>query len=91
MLLFCAQPPPLIFSPKYYRHLVAVSELDFPLFMQYILKVGDGPAAQCISGFTAMDIPPPRGPLWILGDVFMGAYHTVFDYDKLRVGFAESA
>lgn len=26
----------------------------------------------------------------VLGDIFLKAYHTVFDYGNLKIGFAES-
>ncbi|KAJ0561017.1 putative phytepsin [Helianthus annuus] len=58
---------------------------------EYILKIGKGADMTCVSGFISLDFPHPRGSLWVLGDVFMRRYHTVFDYGNLRMGFAEAA
>ena len=41
----------------------------------------------CIFAMMGMDFAEP-GPKWILGDVFMRQYYTVFDYEGKRVSFA---
>merc|ERR1712151_810635 len=52
----------------------------------YVLKV----SGQCLFAFMGIDVPPPRGPLWIMGDVFMRKYYRVFDYGnkQMRIGKA---
>lgn len=60
---------------------------DFDLSGEdYILNAG----GTCLSAFTGMDIPPPMGPLWIIGDAFLRKWYSVYDLQKNAVGLALS-
>nr|XP_017001714.2 lysosomal aspartic protease [Drosophila takahashii] len=53
----------------------------------YIVKVTQNGVTYCMSAFTYMsDIT-----FWILGDVFIGKFYTVFDKGNERIGFARVA
>ena len=57
---------------------------------QYVLRIGAGQQQECLSGFIGLDLPPQLANLWILGDVFLGAWHSVYDFANEKVGFAKS-
>ncbi|KAI8047880.1 aspartic peptidase domain-containing protein, partial [Thamnidium elegans] len=62
-------------------HLLSVPSDDYIL-----LSMED--ESMCLSGISGQNINKPNH--WILGDVFLKAYYTVFDTQNKRLGFAKS-
>jgi len=50
----------------------------------YVDRSEDG----CSVALMTLDIPPPKGPLFIFGDPFLRKYYTVYDRENMNVGFA---
>lgn len=42
----------------------------------------------CELSLMSLDVPPPRGPLFVFGIPFLQKYYSVYDHENLRVGFA---
>jgi len=50
----------------------------------YVQKEG----TSCWPKINKLDLPPPTGPLMLLGDPFLQRYYTVYDRQALRMGVA---
>jgi len=48
----------------------------------------DTDAKSCTLALMTLDVPPPKGPLFIFGDPFLRRFLTIYDRDGPRVGFA---
>jgi len=54
----------------------------------YVLESGG--RSSCHPGLSNLDVPKPHSPVWILGDMFMMKYFSIFDRDKESVYFGKA-
>uniref|UniRef100_A0A8B9QZX6 pepsin A n=1 Tax=Anas platyrhynchos TaxID=8839 RepID=A0A8B9QZX6_ANAPL len=62
-----------------------IAGTQFPLPPQAYILQEDG---SCMSGFEGYALPTASGELWILGDIFLRRYYSVFDRANGMVGLA---
>ncbi|KAG9485395.1 gastricsin-like [Eleutherodactylus coqui] len=66
-----------------------INGVSFPLQASAYIIQENG---YCYANFLDISLPAQNGdPLWILGDVFLRQYYSVFDFGNSRVGFAPVA
>merc|ERR1719464_957938 len=44
----------------------------------------------CEGALMVLDVPPPRGPLFVFGIPFLARYYTIYDFRSKSLGFALS-
>merc|ERR1719188_1603351 len=48
----------------------------------------DKDGSYCRVSLMNLDVPPPKGPLFVFGIPFLQKYFTVYDHNTQKVGFA---
>ena len=43
---------------------------------------------ECQAAFMPLDVPAPRGPIFVFGEYFLRKFYTVFDRDESVLGFS---
>jgi len=64
------------------RHVLNLDPRD------YVDRSDDGESSYCTLSLMALDVPPPKGPLFVFGIPFLQKYYTVYDHASKRVGLA---
>ncbi|XP_060737419.1 renin [Tachysurus vachellii] len=68
-----------------------LGDQEYPLTQEdYILWQSQFGVNICTVTFRELDLPPPAGPVWILGTKFIARYYTMFDRANNRIGFAQA-
>ncbi|XP_052057023.1 renin [Apodemus sylvaticus] len=56
--------------------------------MDYVLQYPYRNDDLCTLALQGLDVPPPTGPVWVLGATFIRKFYTEFDRHNNRIGFA---